>query len=144
MCDVFGKNKKDLFRPPSRLTQQQRPVIGRRDIEVIFDWSALYCPPAIGYNSSMSHHVIVHRVMLSSMCYRPKGYVINHRAMLSSKGLCYRSHVIVQEAILSSLETFFRPRGYVIVQGAMLSSKGLCYRPGGYAIFQGAMLSSRG
>ena len=30
-------------------------MIGRRDIEVICDWTAVCCPPVIGYDSSMSH-----------------------------------------------------------------------------------------
>ena len=43
VCDDLRTNKKDLFRPPSRLTQQT-PVIGRWDIEVLSNWAAVYCP----------------------------------------------------------------------------------------------------
>ena len=98
-------------------------MIGRRDIEALCGWWAVYFPPAIGYDngydSSKSYPVFVQRAMLSSteLCYCPQSYVIVH--MLSSTDLCYR------------------PWGYVIFQWASL---GLCYRPQSYVIVHRAML----
>ena len=83
--------------------------------------------------SSMSHPVIVHRTMLSSICFHPKVHVIVQGAILSSRGLCYRpkGYVIIHRAMLSTRGLRCRPQSYVIVQGAILSSTGLCYHPQG-------------
>ena len=130
MCEVFRK-KKNVFRPPSRLTQQ-RPVIVRRDIE------AMLSPTELCYRP----YVIVHRAMLSSteLCYRPQSYVIIHRAMLQFTELCYRPYVIIHRAMLLSTELCYRPQSYVILH--MLLSTELCYCPKSYVIVHRAMLLS--
>ena len=102
VCEVFRKNKKDLFRPPLRL------------LSVTCDRSPFcYCSTVIGraFSGNLWLADLLQWVINESSCYRPQSSVIVH--MLSSKGL------------------YYCPQSYVIVQGAMFLSTGLCNRPGG-------------